>query len=73
MAQDQWRGLSQFGVLQVVNPGPFEDKYQNTEQTDALMRVYYEAVTADTESTFEQKRAELRGLSATLSSYLDLH
>lgn len=55
------------GQEEVPNPGPFEDKHQNTAETDCFMNLYCEAINSGTASDFDKARAALTKLRPLLS------
>ncbi|EEY60020.1 uncharacterized protein PITG_13189 [Phytophthora infestans T30-4] len=48
---------TRFGQVEIENPAPGQDKYENTVATDQFLELYYDAVEAPSEAEFESRCA----------------
>ncbi|KUF79174.1 hypothetical protein AM588_10000109 [Phytophthora nicotianae] len=62
-----------FGQVEIENPAPGQDKYENTVATDQFMELYYDAVESPSEAEFESRCATIREFSVEMADYLDKH
>lgn len=64
---------TRFGQVEIENPAPGQDKYENTVATDQFLELYYDAVEAPSEAEFESRCAIIRAFSVEMAAYLDKH